>query len=78
MGLFFFSLNSPDVFRVAGKFDLLDRILPKLKRTNHRCDITVFPLLRHIFIVNCINLGFFKFYFKGIAVFTNDVLNDHS
>ena len=52
MGLLFFSLNSPDVFRVAGKFDLLDRILPKLKRTNHRCDITVLPLLRHIFIVN--------------------------
>ena len=52
MGLFFFSLNSPDVFRVAGKFDLLDRILPKLKRTNHRCDITVLPLLRHIYIVN--------------------------
>jgi len=40
------------VFRVAGKFDLLDRILPKLKRTSHRCDITVLPLVRHIFIVN--------------------------
>lgn len=29
-------VQGPDVFRVAGKFDLLDRILPKLKRTNHR------------------------------------------
>ena len=28
--------NSPDVVRVSGKFDLLDRILPKLKRKNHR------------------------------------------
>ena len=28
--------NRPDVVRVAGKFDLLDRILPKLKRKGHR------------------------------------------
>ena len=28
--------NRPDVVRVSGKFDLLDRILPKLKRKGHR------------------------------------------
>ena len=26
----------PDVYRASGKFELLDRILPKLKVTNHR------------------------------------------
>lgn len=26
----------PDLYRVSGKFELLDRILPKLKATNHR------------------------------------------
>ncbi|CAH1772648.1 unnamed protein product [Owenia fusiformis] len=29
-------VNGPDLFRVSGKFELLDRILPKLKTTNHR------------------------------------------
>lgn len=29
-------VQGPDVVRVSGKFDLLDRILPKLKRKNHR------------------------------------------
>ncbi|XP_020911146.1 transcription activator BRG1 [Exaiptasia diaphana] len=29
-------VHGPDVFRVAGKFELLDRVLPKLKRTGHR------------------------------------------
>lgn len=29
-------LSSPDLYRVSGKFELLDRILPKLKATNHR------------------------------------------
>lgn len=28
--------NGMDLFRVAGKFELLDRLLPKLKATNHR------------------------------------------
>ncbi|KDN52546.1 hypothetical protein K437DRAFT_232182 [Tilletiaria anomala UBC 951] len=28
--------NGPDLYRVAGKFELLDRILPKLKATGHR------------------------------------------
>lgn len=26
----------PDIYRASGKFELLDRILPKLKSTNHR------------------------------------------
>lgn len=26
----------PDLYRVSGKFELLDRILPKMKQTNHR------------------------------------------
>ncbi|KAN0060922.1 ATP-dependent DNA helicase Snf21 [Thecaphora frezii] len=28
--------NGPDLYRVAGKFELLDRLLPKLFATNHR------------------------------------------
>ncbi len=31
----FFFLRS-DLYRASGKFELLDRILPKLKATNHR------------------------------------------
>lgn len=30
-------VTGPDLFRASGKFELLDRILPKLKATNHRC-----------------------------------------
>lgn len=29
-------INGPDVYRSSGKFELLDRILPKLKDTGHR------------------------------------------
>ena len=29
-------VQGPDLFRSSGKFELLDRILPKLKATNHR------------------------------------------
>jgi SWI/SNF-related matrix-associated actin-dependent regulator of chromatin subfamily A member 2/4 len=29
-------LSSPDLYRASGKFEVLDRILPKLKATNHR------------------------------------------
>lgn len=29
-------ITGPDLFRASGKFELLDRILPKLKQTNHR------------------------------------------
>lgn len=29
-------VSGPDLFRASGKFELLDRILPKLKATNHR------------------------------------------
>jgi len=32
----YLSFFRPDVYRVAGKFELLDRVLPKLKRTGHR------------------------------------------
>ncbi|CAO1614629.1 unnamed protein product [Sympodiomycopsis kandeliae] len=28
--------NGPDLYRVAGKFELLDRLMPKLKATGHR------------------------------------------
>lgn len=36
--LFFFLFfpDSPDLYRASGKFELLDRILPKLQATNHR------------------------------------------
>ncbi|KAF1744322.1 hypothetical protein MXB_74 [Myxobolus squamalis] len=30
-------IHSPLIYRVSGKFELLDRILPKLKARNHRC-----------------------------------------
>lgn len=33
---FFLFIHRPDLYRVSGKFELLDRILPKLKATNHR------------------------------------------
>jgi len=29
-------VNGPDLYRASGKFELLDRIFPKLKRTGHR------------------------------------------
>jgi SWI/SNF-related matrix-associated actin-dependent regulator of chromatin subfamily A protein 2/4 len=29
-------INGPDIYRAAGKFELLDRILPKLKQTGHK------------------------------------------
>ncbi|XP_039765300.1 ATP-dependent helicase brm isoform X2 [Pararge aegeria] len=29
-------VNGPDLYRVSGKFELLDRILPKLKKAGHR------------------------------------------
>jgi len=29
-------INGPDIYRASGKFELLDRILPKLKQTGHR------------------------------------------
>ncbi|KAK0543427.1 ATP-dependent DNA helicase Snf21 [Tilletia horrida] len=30
-------LTGPDIYRVSGKFELLDRILPKMFATKHRC-----------------------------------------
>lgn len=32
----FLFIIRPDLYRASGKFELLDRILPKLKATNHR------------------------------------------
>ena len=47
-------INGPDLFRVSGKFELLDRILPKLKATPHKillfCQMTaVMDLLESYF-----------------------------
>lgn len=47
-------INGPDLFRVSGKFELLDRVLPKLKQSNHKvllfCQMTaVMDLLEHYF-----------------------------
>lgn len=33
---FFFLSDSSDLYRASGKFELLDRILPKLQATHHR------------------------------------------
>lgn len=32
----FMSFLSPDLYRASGKFEVLDRILPKLRATNHK------------------------------------------
>ncbi|CAF1259606.1 unnamed protein product, partial [Adineta steineri] len=47
-------INGADLFRVSGKFELLDRILPKLKASGHKillfCQMTaVMDLLEHYF-----------------------------
>lgn len=33
---FFFFRHRAELYRASGKFELLDRILPKLRATNHR------------------------------------------
>ncbi|KAL3123874.1 hypothetical protein niasHT_000031 [Heterodera trifolii] len=42
-------VSGKDLYRVAGKFELLDRILPKLKQTNHRvlifCQMTTWTMM---------------------------------
>ncbi|CAF4832733.1 unnamed protein product, partial [Rotaria sp. Silwood1] len=48
-------INGPDLFRVSGKFELLDRILPKLKASEHKillfCQMTtVMDLLEYYFL----------------------------
>ena len=48
-------VQGPDLYRVAGKFELLDRILPKLKSGNHRtllfCQMTsLMTILEDYFI----------------------------
>lgn len=32
-----FLSNRPELYRSSGKFELLDRILPKLQATDHKC-----------------------------------------
>ena len=34
--MLFEMLHSPELYRVSGKFELLDRMLPKFRHTNHR------------------------------------------
>ena len=34
--ILFFVFNRADLYRASGKFELLDRMLPKLKALNHR------------------------------------------
>ncbi len=38
--------NGPDLYRVSGKFELLDRVLPKFKATGHRVSETACPSLK--------------------------------
>lgn len=38
--------STDDIFRVSGKFELLDRILPKLRRTGHR--VLMFCQMTHL------------------------------
>jgi len=35
--LYGFDIFRADIYRASGKFELLDRILPKLKQTDHKC-----------------------------------------
>ena len=32
-----YGVCSPQLYRSSGKFEMLDRMLPKFKRSNHRC-----------------------------------------
>ena len=34
--VFFPHTNSPDLYRASGKFEVLDRMLPKFKASGHR------------------------------------------
>ncbi|XP_071490334.1 probable global transcription activator SNF2L2 [Diadema antillarum] len=48
-------ISGPDLYRVGGKFELLDRILPKLKATGHRvllfCQMTTLMTILEDFFV---------------------------
>ena len=48
-------ITGPDLYRVGGKFELLDRILPKLKATGHRvllfCQMTTLMTIMEDFFV---------------------------
>ena len=37
--------NGPDLYRVSGKFELLDRVLPKFKATGHRVSFTALSVM---------------------------------
>ncbi len=47
------------IFRSSGKFELLDRILPKLKEFNHR--VLIFTQMTHL-----MNIMQIYFEFKGV------------
>merc|ERR1719245_1425871 len=51
-------VNGPDVYRASGKFELLDRILPKLKATGHR-------VLMFCQMTQCMTIIEDYFHFKG-------------
>lgn len=38
-----------ELIRASGKFDLLDRILPKLRQTGHRVRSNFYPFLQFFF-----------------------------
>lgn len=47
----------PDLYRASGKFELLDRILPKLKATGHRvllfCQMTQLMTIMEDYLSEC-------------------------
>jgi SWI/SNF-related matrix-associated actin-dependent regulator of chromatin subfamily A protein 2/4 len=48
-------INGPDIYRASGKFELLDRILPKFKSTGHRvlmfCQMTALMTVMEDYLV---------------------------
>lgn len=53
-----FVVFRPDLYRASGKFELLDRILPKLKATNHRvllfCQMTQLMTIMEDYLSKCL------------------------
>ena len=54
----------PDLYRVSGKFELLDRILPKLKATNHR--VLLFCQMTQLMTIMEDYLNWRKFSYLGL------------
>ncbi|KAL1500939.1 hypothetical protein ABEB36_006354 [Hypothenemus hampei] len=56
-------ISGPDIYRASGKFELLDRILPKLKPTNHRvllfCQMTQLMTIMEDYL-NYRNFGYLR------------------